>query len=72
MTIRGNTREVELNVEYNGTVVDPYNQTKAGFEITGKINRKEFGLKWNALTEAGGVMVSNEIRLALNTQLIKQ
>ena len=71
LTIRDHTHEVELNVEYNGTAVDPYGQTKAGFEISGKINRKDFGLKWNALTEAGGVMVSEEVRLALNVQLVK-
>lgn len=72
LTIRDHTREVELTVEYNGIAVDPYGQTKAGFELSGKINRKEFGLKWNALTEAGGVMVSDEVRLALNIQLVQQ
>ncbi|MEM1324212.1 MAG: YceI family protein [Bacteroidota bacterium] len=72
LTIRDNTHEVELTVEYNGTVVDPYGQTKAGFEIAGKISRKAYGLKWNALTEAGGIMVSDEVRLAINVQLIKQ
>lgn len=72
LTIRDNTREVKLDVEYNGTAVDPYGQTKAGFEITGKFNRKEFGLKWGAITEAGGVVVSDEVRLALNVQLVKQ
>ncbi len=72
LTIRDNTREVTLDVEYNGTAVDPYGQTKAGFEISGKINRKEYGLKWGAITEAGGVVVSDEVRLVLNIQLVKQ
>ena len=72
LTIRDNTREVMLDVEYNGTAVDPYGQTKAGFEMSGKINRKEFGLKWGAVTEAGGVVVSDEVRLVLNVQLVKQ
>lgn len=72
LTIRDNTREVELDVEYFGTAVDPYGQTKAGFEITGKVSRKDYGLKWNAVTEAGGVVVSDEVRLALNIQLVKQ
>tara|TARA_R110002050_G_scaffold294238_1_gene451751 strand:+ start:496 stop:1041 length:546 start_codon:yes stop_codon:yes gene_type:complete len=72
LTIRDNTREVTLDVEYNGTAVDPYGQTKAGFEIAGKINRKEYGLKWGAITEAGGVVVSDEVRLVLNIQLVKQ
>lgn len=72
LTIRDNTKQVTLVVEYNGTVVDPYGQTKAGFEINGKINRKDFGLKWSAVTEAGGVVVSDEVRLLLNIQLVKQ
>lgn len=72
LTIREHTREVELDVEYFGSAVDPYGQTKAGFEINGKVNRKDFGLKWNAVTEAGGVVVSDEVRLALNVQLVKQ
>lgn len=72
LTIRDFTHEVQLDVEYNGTAVDPYGQTKAGFEISGKISRKSFGLKWNAVTEAGGVMVSDEVRLVLNVQLVKQ
>lgn len=72
LTIRGTTRPVELNVEYAGITVDPYGQTKAGFELTGKINRKDFGLTWSATTEAGGLVVSDDVRLALGVQLIKQ
>ena len=72
LTIRDNTKEVEVKVLYNGSAVDPFGKTKAGFEITGKINRKDFGLSWNALTEAGGVMVSEEVRLVLNIQLVKE
>lgn len=72
LTLRDVTKSVELDVIYNGTAVDPYVQTKAGFEINSKINRKEFGLKWNALTEAGSVVVSDEVRLNLNVQLVKQ
>ncbi|MEM9823072.1 MAG: YceI family protein [Bacteroidota bacterium] len=71
LSIRGQTREVELNVVYHGSAIDPYGQTKAGFEMMGKLNRKDFGLKWNAITEAGGVMLSDEVRLELNIQLIK-
>lgn len=72
LTIRDHTEPVNLHVEYNGKAVDPYGQTKAGFEITGKINRKSYGLKWSAITETGGVVVSDEVRLNLNVQLIKQ
>jgi hypothetical protein len=52
--------------------VDPYGQTKAGFEVEGKISRKEFGLVWNAMTEAGQVVVGDEIRLLCEIQLIRQ
>ena len=53
-------------------MTDPYGQNKAGFEIDGKINRKDFGLSWSAITEAGGIVVSDEVRLFLNVQMIKQ
>ena len=72
LSIRGITKPVELNVEYNGVTVDPWGQTKAGFELNGKINRKDFGLTWSATTEAGGLVVSDEVRLALAVQMIKQ
>ncbi|MCB0640695.1 MAG: YceI family protein [Phaeodactylibacter sp.] len=72
LTIRDITKPVELKVIYNGTAVDPYGQTKSGFEISGKISRKDFGLKWNAVTEAGGVVVSDDVRLDLNVQVVKK
>ncbi len=72
LTIRDVTKSVELAVEYGGTVTDPYGQVKAGFEIGGKINRKDFGLVWSATTEAGGIVVSDEVKLNLAVQMIKQ
>ena len=72
LTIRGTTRPVKLNVEFGGIVVDPYGQTKAGFTVNGKISRKEFGLTWNAVTEAGSVVVSDEIKIHAEVQLVKQ
>jgi polyisoprenoid-binding protein YceI len=72
LTIRGTTKPVKVKVEYGGTVVDPYGQTKAGFTVSGKISRKDFGLTWNAVTEAGQVVVSDEIRILGEIQLIKQ
>ena len=72
LSIRGNKKEVTLDVDFGGVTVDPYGQTKAGFEINGKINRKEFGLGWGAVTEAGGVVVSDEVKLHLSVQMIKQ
>jgi polyisoprenoid-binding protein YceI len=72
LTIKDVTKSVTLAVEYGGTAKDPWGNTKAGFEVSGKINRKDFGLTWNAPTEAGGVLVSDEVKLSANIQLLKQ
>lgn len=73
LTIRGVTKPVELDVEFLGTEKDPfYGKTKAGFEINGKINRKDFGLQWDVLTESGGAVVSNEVKIHANIQLDKE
>ncbi|WP_121355160.1 YceI family protein [Flavisolibacter nicotianae] len=72
LSIRGTTKPVTVIVEFGGIVVDPYGQTKAGFTVSGKISRKEFGLTWNAVTEAGQVVVSDDIRIHCEIQLVKQ
>ena len=72
LTIKGITKEVTLDVEFGGTMTDFYGQFKAGFEISGTINRSEFGLTWSAVTEAGGVVVSDEVKLHMAVQMIKQ
>ena len=72
LTIRDVTKPIELTVTYNGTVTDPYGQVKSGFEIEGKINRQEYGLTWSGVTEAGGLVVSNDVKLHLNVQMVKQ
>lgn len=72
LTIRNVTKEVDLSVEHGGTIKDPWGNTKAGFEITGKIDRKEFGLQWSAATEAGGLVVGDDVKIHLSVELIKQ
>jgi polyisoprenoid-binding protein YceI len=72
LTIRGVTKPVVLKIELGGTVVDPWGQHKAGFTVTGKINRKDFGLTWNAVTEAGSIVVSDEIKIHAEIQLVMQ
>lgn len=72
LTIRGNTREVVLEVELGGFMTDPDGQEKAGFSIKGKINRKDFGLTWNKDLGKGGVLVSDEVRIEGDLQFIKQ
>lgn len=71
LTIRDITKPVTLHIELGGVVVDPYGNTKAGFEVTGKINRKDFGLNWSAVTEAGGVVVADEVKFQANVQYAK-
>jgi polyisoprenoid-binding protein YceI len=70
LTIVGETKEVTLDVEYGGTAVDPWGNKKAGFSISGKINRKEWGLNWNAALEAGGVMVSDAVKINAEVQFV--
>ena len=72
LTIKDVTKRIKLNVEAGGVAKDPWGQTKAGFSVTGKINRKDFGLNWSAVTEAGGVVVSDEVRIQAEVQYIKQ
>jgi polyisoprenoid-binding protein YceI len=71
LTIRGTTRPIALNVDFGGTIIDPWGNNRAGFEITGKLNRKDFGLNWNALTEAGGMVVSEDVKLHINAEIVK-
>ncbi|MGZ3831693.1 MAG: YceI family protein [Mucilaginibacter sp.] len=72
LTIKDVTKSITLNVEHGGSAADFYGNTKAGFEITGKINRKEFGLTWDGITEAGSVVVGEDIKLIINAQFAKQ
>ncbi len=71
MTIKGITKEVTLALDYNGKGVDPWGNVKHGFEISGKINRTDFGLTWNAALEAGGVLVSEEVTLTIDVQAVE-
>jgi polyisoprenoid-binding protein YceI len=72
LTMHGVTKPVSLDVEYGGIQQDPYGNTKAGFELNGKINRKDFGLTWGAVTEAGGVMLGDDVKILGAIQFAKQ
>lgn len=72
LTMHGVTNSVALDVEFGGIGKDPWGNTKAGFTLSGKINRKDFGLTWNAALETGGVLVSEEVRLHADVQMVKQ
>ena len=71
LTIRGVTKRIALDVEFGGIQKDPWGNTKAGFTVSGKLNRKDFGLNWNAALETGGVLVSDEVKIASEIQLVK-
>lgn len=72
LTIKDTTKAIDLSLEYGGQMKDPYGNEKAGFSISGKLNRKDWGLNWNAALEAGGVMVSDEVKIAGELQFVKQ
>ncbi len=72
LTIRGITKPVELEVEFTGVAVDPFGATRAGFSAEAEISRKEFGLTWNAALEAGGLLVSDKVKINVEAALVKQ
>ncbi|MEO3407940.1 YceI family protein [Mucilaginibacter sp. CAU 1740] len=72
LTIKDQTKPVTLAVEFGGSAADFYGNTKAGFEISGKVNRKDFGLTWDGVTEAGSIVVGEDIKLLINIQFTKQ
>lgn len=72
LTVKGTTKPVKLTAEFGGIATDPWGQTKAGFTLSGKLNRSDFGLTWNAALETGGVMVSEEVKILGELQFVKQ
>ncbi|MBI1770714.1 MAG: polyisoprenoid-binding protein [Bacteroidetes bacterium] len=72
LTIKGVTKDVTFTVEFGGITKDPWGNEKAGFSLNGKINRTDFGLNWNAALEAGGVLVSEEVKISAEVQFVKQ
>ncbi len=70
LTLRGIKKNIQLNVQFGGIVTDPYGNEKAGFTVSGKINRSDFGLIWNAAIETGGMMVSDEVTISCEIELI--
>ena len=72
LTIRGVAKPVELDAEFNGFGIDPWGNRRAGFSLKGKVNRKDFGLVWNAPLEAGGFLLADDVTLLAEAQLIAQ
>lgn len=69
--MKGVTKNIKLNVEFGGMIVDPWGNERAGFTVTGKIYRSDFGLIWNTVLETGGLMVSEEVTISCEIELIK-
>jgi polyisoprenoid-binding protein YceI len=72
LTLKGVSKPVQLNIEYNGVTKDPWGGERAGFAVTGKINRSDWGLNFNGVLETGGVMLSEEVKIHSEIQLVKQ
>jgi polyisoprenoid-binding protein YceI len=72
LSIRDVTKKVKFDVEFGGIIKDPWGNTRAGFSVNGKINRKEFGLKWHSVTEAGGLVAGDDVNIHCNFELIRQ
>ena len=72
LTIKDVIKEVTFDVEFGGIGKDPWGNEKAGFSLSGKINRKDWGLNWNAALEAGGVLVSEEVKIQAEVQFVKE
>lgn len=72
LSLHGVTKAIKLPVEFSGLMKDPWGNTKVGLNISGKINRKDWGLNWNSALETGGVLVGEEVKLHIELQLVKQ
>jgi polyisoprenoid-binding protein YceI len=70
LTIRGVTQPLTLDVTYNGQAKSPWGMTSAGFSATGKLNRKAFGLEWNVALETGGVLVGEDVSIAIEAEIV--
>jgi len=71
LTIHGVTKNVKLDAEFGGVIKDPWGNTRAGITVSGKINRKDFGLSWHGVTETGSLIVSDEVRIHVGLEFVK-
>ena len=72
LTMRGTSKKVSLDVEFGGIMQDPWGNTRAGFTVTGKINRQDFGVSFGAVTDTGGILLGDEVKIIANAQFVKQ
>ncbi len=72
LTMRGTSHPVSLDVEFGGTTVDPWGNLRAGFSVTGSINRKDYGVSFSMVSETGGILLGEEVKLMGNVQFVRQ
>jgi polyisoprenoid-binding protein YceI len=72
LTMRGNSKKIVLNVEHGGITQDPWGNTRTGFSVTGKINRKDFGISFSMVSETGGVLLGEDVSISANVEFVKQ
>ena len=72
LTMHGVTKNVKIHVEHGGVIKDPWGNTRTGFTVEGKINRKDFGLVWNGPTESGGVVLGDEVKIHASLEFVKK
>lgn len=72
LTIRGNSKKVSLDVEFGGITQDPWGNTRVGFSVSGKINRKDFGVSFSMVSETGGLLLGDEVKLLGNAEFVKE
>jgi len=72
LTMRGTPKKISLDVEIGGVTIDPWGNTRAGFTVTGKINRQDFGVSFGAVTDTGGILLADEVRIIANVQFVKE
>ena len=70
-TMHGITKEITLDVKYSGTITDPWGNTRAGFKLTGSLNRGDFGLKYNSVMDNGGLLIGEEVNIICNVEIVK-
>jgi polyisoprenoid-binding protein YceI len=72
LTLRGNSKRIALDVDFGGFAQDPWGNARAGFSVKGKINRKDFGVSFSMVSETGGVLLGEEVKLQAEVQFVKQ
>ena len=72
LTMRGTSKEIVLQAEYGGIMIDPWGNSRTGFSITGKINRKDFGVSFGMVSETGGVLLGDDVKISANVEFIKE